>query len=433
MIKNLNDLSDEERLWLNLLSTYFNIHYNKSPKYKEIHSFLLPLFPKCGNELWCLITNMARGLKHRANGMRIPRDFFPYKKNKQGLQHAKMLTVLDTLESNGYLDYFRGGLLNMNKDSAQTSIYVPTNKFLVLWKGIDVSKEKSYVSAIQIRDRLLKESLSTKGHAGVGAMQEFVTKYNELLANTRISVSGVELPVQQYSRIFSDNTSRGGRYYNSSGGVQTMPSLLRKRITINGESTAELDFKALHPNILYEYAEKELGVQIPMEDPYAIDCSDLFEVDCYIVKDGHNPLRSLIKQVVLRGLNAKNLESVIPTLTNNWYEECAREEDGEYYGLILKTKDNKFPAKALCQRVAEKHSVIKDAFFSDVGLLLQKVDSDIMTIVLQKFTDIGVCALSEHDSVIVPDKYADLASAQMLYAYNSVVGSANHCKIERKQ
>jgi len=432
LITELKDVGEEERLWLNLLSTYFNIHYNKYQKYQEVHTALLPLSPKCSVELWCLITNTARALSHRAKGLRIPRDFYAYKGNAQKIQHRKMLHVLDKMESEGYLDYYRGGLIDMCKDSAQTSIYVPTNKFLVLWKDIIVVEEKSEVSVVQIRDRLLKVCLSTKGHKGVADMQGFISKYNTLLSQTKIAVSGVDLPVQQYIRIFSGNISRGGRYYNSSGGVQTMPSILRKHITINGIDTVELDFKALHPNILYEYAEKEIGIPIVIDDPYEIDCSGIVTVDWSIVKDGNNPIRSLIKQIMLRALNAKTLLATIPTITNNWYEENAKGENSAYYGLTSCAKDGKFPAKALCLRVAEHHLIIKDAFFSDVGLLLQRVDSDIITIVLQKFTEIGVCALSEHDSVIVPVSYADLAYATMLQAYEKVVGSANHCKIERK-
>ena len=71
MITEIKDMDVDERLWLNLLSTYFNIHYNKSVKYRGIHKELINLFPKCEDELWCLITNIARMLKHRANGLRI--------------------------------------------------------------------------------------------------------------------------------------------------------------------------------------------------------------------------------------------------------------------------------------------------------------------------------------------------------------------------
>lgn len=432
MITDIKDMDEEERLWLNLLSTYFNIHYNKSVKYRQIHKHLIPLFPRCDIELWCLITNTARMLKHRANGLRIPKRYHAYKGNKQRIQYSKMLIVLDVLEAEGYFHFYRGGLMNMKEGDEQISIYVPTNKMLVLWKDIDVSGEKDDLVGVQIRDRLLKENISTKGHTGVADMQQFVSKYNALLADTDIRVTSSPVPVQQYSRIFSDNTSRGGRYYNSAGGVQTMPSGMRKHITINGEPTVELDFKALHPNILYEYTEQELGVLIDMDDPYDIDCSDIVTTDWSIVKEGNNPLRSLLKQIILRSLNARNLTATIPAVTNNWYEEQKKGADSLYYGLTFLNDDDKFPAKALCMRVAEHHVAIKDSFFSDVGLLLQRVDSDIMTVVLQEFTDIGVCALSEHDSVIVPITYADIAEESMYKAYKQIVGSANHCKIERK-
>ena len=232
MITEIKDMKDVDKMWLNLLSTYFNIHYNKSVKYRGIFKYLIPLFPKCDKELWCVLTNIARSLKHKAKGLKIPRRFGSYKGNKQKIQHSKIVVVLDTLKQEGYLDFYRGGLINMDNEDKQTSIYIPTDKMLALWEGIDVSGEKNELIAVQIRDRLLKENLSTKGCSGVAEMQKFITRYNALLANTEICVGNSPVPIQQYSRIFSGNTTRGGRYYNSSGGVQTMPSAMRKHMTI---------------------------------------------------------------------------------------------------------------------------------------------------------------------------------------------------------
>ena len=143
MITDLTKMSKEERSVLYLQSTYFNLHFNRSSRYRGVFNNLSPLFHNRDRELWCIITNTARALKHRAVGMQIPRSFTPYKDNPQGISHSRMVCLLDSLEKEGYFDFYRGGLLGMNEEDKMPSIYVPTKQYLSLWSGIDVSKEKS--------------------------------------------------------------------------------------------------------------------------------------------------------------------------------------------------------------------------------------------------------------------------------------------------
>lgn len=117
-------------------------------------------------------------------------------------------------------------------------------------------------------------------------------------------------------------------------------------------------------------------------------------------------------------------------MTQEWYAEHRLGDRGKYYGLSVIAHGGKFPAKALCERVADAHPLIREAFFSDIGLVLQKVDSEIITLVIKNFLTIGVPVLSWHDSAVVQAKYKELLCAQMLKAYKDVVGSDNRCKIE---
>lgn len=431
MIIEIKGLSEEEKVRLNLSSTYFSVYYNRSRRYQHVYDALSPLAPKSVKEIWCLITNTARALKSRAEGIKIPRHHSAFRDNKQGIRHSQFVILLDKLEQEGYLNYYRGGLINMDVEERQLSIYIPTPKYLALWEGVDVSKEKIEYSFLQVRDRFTKELLSTRRRKGAADIAKMLQEYNAFLETVDIAVNGVSLPSQQYARIFTENMERGGRYYNLSGSVQTMPSSYRKTITINGEATAELDFKALHPSILYEQVEKVIGKPVDMEDPYNIDLTGLFKIDESVeLPVGHNPARNLVKQVLLKGLNARDAKATYGTLVSSWIDEHKKGVEGAFYGLVPCTPT--FPAKALCERVVAAHPLIKEAFFSDVGLLLMKIDSDIITKVLRSFMDIGVCALSWHDSVVVPEKYVDMAYAQMLKAYKEVVGGANHCRIERE-
>lgn len=430
MITDLTKISKEERSILYLQSTYFIIHFHRSLRYRGVFNNLSPLFPNSGKELWCIITNTARALKHRAVGMQIPRSFTPYKDNPQGISHSRMVCLLDSLEKEGYFDFYRGGLLGMNEEDKMPSIYVPTKQYLSLWSGVDVSKEKSENPLLQVRDRVTKENLNLNRRAGVAEIKQLVKAYNDVLEQTEISVRGVVLPTQQYKRVFTEDLLRGGRWYNLSGCIQTMPKEDRPFIKINGEHTVELDYKALHPSILYDKLEIETGKRIAVVDPYCVDLEGLFHVAVH--KEQHNPARNLVKQVLLKALNAKDERVAYGTITQDWYEEYKKGESGAFYGLHAAKGTGAFPVKELCNRVMQAHKPIKDAFFSDVGLLLQRTDSDMIGRVLQRFTDIGVCILSWHDSIVVSEKHEQMAKAQMVLAYKDVVGSDNHCVIERK-
>jgi len=432
LIKDLLAMEEDERQDLSLSTTHFNLHYHKAKAYTQIHNTLSSLSVGC-NELWCVITNTARALKYGAKGMKIPRHFSPYKDNPRHLSHKRMVLLLDKMAENGYLVFYRGGLLNMSEEQRILSIYMFTDKYLSLWQGVDVSKEKNEYNFIQVRDRLTMEYKTTKGIRGVEQMRRFMEQYNALLESTTISVEGKGLPVQQYVRIFTEGIDKGGRYYNTTGGIQVVPSQMRRSIKINGSPTVELDFCALHPNILYERVENETGVVVDIGDPYNVDISTLFVEDKTICTAKHNPARSLVKQVFLQGLNAKNVRSAAGAITESWYDEYKKGEEGAFYGLAPAGGSGTFPAKALCELVANANPLIKDAFFSDCGLLLQRIDSDIITLVLKNFTDISVCALSWHDSIVVPEKYKEILHAQMMLAYTTVVGSCNRCKIDEKE
>jgi hypothetical protein len=113
-----------------------------------------------------------------------------------------------------------------------------------------------------------------------GALREV----NDMLSSIKIEVDGVAwrgrrmvftgaggaqsfilpVPGNPLRRIFARGSFKlGGRAY---GWYQNIPKEWRKRITINGSATAELDFRAMHLSMLYN----EANTLMPAGDPYAI-------------------------------------------------------------------------------------------------------------------------------------------------------------------
>jgi hypothetical protein len=181
----------------------------------------------------------------------------------------------------------------------------------------------------------------------------------------------------------------GGRAYGALH--QRIPKYLRPLIQINGQPTIELDFSAYHILMLYH-----------ME---GIDYQD----DPYTVCEGPE-MRATYKAVALVSINAK--------------------DDRSAYGAIREElKDSGIPLPAcgkplvrLVNTFREAHKPIAKYLFSDVGLELQKKDSDIMNSILMRLMDREILGLSVYDSVIVADRYRDILYEIMITEYEAVMG-----------
>lgn len=221
---------------------------------------------------------------------------------------------------------------------------------------------------------------------------------NEMLMGTDIrNGKGLDIrcPVR---RIFNGDLQHGGRLFTMGGiSYQNMPRDERHDITINGEPTVELDFKAIHPHILYN----QRGLPVP--------------ADCYAIARWP---RDLVKLALLVLINAENLKDVIGVLSNSDGETIVRDEDG---GIIDITTERKLMkqitggdqkkaiafAHALVQDVKEYHAPIADAFHSNAGVKLMNKDSEIAMNVMRIMGAIGEPVLSVHDSFLVRKSMQD--------------------------
>lgn len=455
MLNELYLMDSRERGLMYAQSTHFNLHYNERKKYNEIYSVLSLL---CGvknrKELWCIITNTARAIRQQARFMQIPRDNDVYVSNKQGISRRKMTTVLDQLVESGYFVFFKGGFINLRKNDLAPSLYEITDKMKELWKDIDIEEELVYDGdLIEIKDRKTKEQLNSNIR-GTAEIRSVVGRYNYALSTVDLMYDGMYLPVQQYKRVFSDSLHLGGRFYNVSGGVQTMKQEDRKKLMINGEKVVELDFKALHPSILYEKKWQEnprlveYWIENSWDGAYNPYITKGFEAALYIDEEEvadqinrfgltkYNPVRNLFKFAVMTCLNAKRGEKrpITPAakaLTSEWYDDLKKkDQDRKYRGLHV--IDGNFPSHAICELVQAANLPIGDSFFSDVGVELQRIDSDIIEQVISSLVEMGEVLYPEHDSVIVRESIEHDVTRLMREAYFNVIGSDQFCFIEKK-
>jgi hypothetical protein len=192
-------------------------------------------------------------------------------------------------------------------------------------------------------------------------------------------------------RVFNNRSfDQGGRFYG--GWWQSVPSRLRRFITINDKRTVELDFSTLHPRMIYAHA----GVTCP-DDPY----------DVGLAPD----LRPLVKHALNALINAQSSKISVP---------------GSYDPNVVGMS-----WKAFLLQVKKAHEPIKHLFGTGIGLALQRKDSDVAEAVMLNFAQHHIPCLPIHDSFIMHHGYEDELNEVMDKTFFGITGSHTGIKVEK--
>jgi hypothetical protein len=198
------------------------------------------------------------------------------------------------------------------------------------------------------------------------------------------------IPGNGLQRIFGRGSfAYHGRAY---GWWQNIPRMARGYLTIDGEATAEADYSSLHASMLY----CKRGLK--------------FTGDAYEV--GNYP-RDHAKFGFNIAVNAPNRRSAV-------------------YALANRIGTNRPYAAGVLAAIEDRHKQISEAFFSDVGIRLMRIDSELILGALRASNDEGISALPVHDALIAPSHSIDRAAEKMVEAFETVVGRANSCQIKIK-
>lgn len=219
--------------------------------------------------------------------------------------------------------------------------------------------------------------------------------FNKAISSADIvSMEGANLACPMV-RIYNRDFNRGGRFYGMGTSWQNIKAEARKALTIDGEPVVELDFKTLHPAILYA----EAGVAMP--------------ADCYAI--GNWP-RDLVKVAMLTLINAPTISKARFSLAHSdRMKQMA--EPGSQHAMQL--------ASDLIDAIKRKHAPISGAFHSDAGARLMRIDSDIAEAVMgDLIARKGIVTLPVHDSFLVPASKRDELEEAMTRAAFDI------CKLE---
>ena len=270
-----------------------------------------------------------------------------------------------------------------------------------------------------LRDRAGREE-EYEDTAETLEMRRELRAYNDLLRRTFIDLPGIEEPFIEReinvgvragdkTRVpfFPENKfvrrvfSRGdwncnGRFYG--GWWQQIGSDLRNKIHINGVPTVEVDFRALHVNIL----SLEQGVTLE-GDPYDLSDSILEGVD-------RRAQRGYLKTLVLTAINADGDRAAYQAFRDNYpADDPARH---------FRNSD----LQRLLDGFLRQAPQLEGALFKDQGIRLMNVDARIADGVLRAATARNLPVLCIHDSFVVDYRKTKLLKFLMGLSSRRVVG-----------
>ena len=237
-----------------------------------------------------------------------------------------------------------------------------------------------------------------------GRYRKHLSAYNKLLKKSTIRISNVKDDFillkdgetkrainhndNFVRRIFSNGQwNQGGRFHG--GWWQQLPGTTRRLIKINGstDTVTEVDYSSLHIVLLYA---------LNKIDFHSADPNDAYSISDYQHLYSEEELRILLKLILLICINAKDRKSAIKAIT---FEINKDHEKYEWFTLSgIEIED-------IIDRFLERHHLIKNYFFSNYGIKLQFIDSNIAEKVINHFTKKDIPVLAVHDSFLIDPLY----------------------------
>jgi hypothetical protein len=340
------------------------------------------------------------------------------------MSYRLTFNVSNFLIEQGYLSYHRG--FN-NGHNAKRSRIRATEKLIELFKIAKVNshmiKRSPNEPLVRLKDadKNLIEFTDTDATKEMEAeLKEIADTYEQQDVQTNLTPDDIQHLrdyFKQKNRSFDRSTIRlrrtflndsfscGGRL--SAGWWQCYPEEYRAKITINGKKVTELDYKSLHPTMLYHKQNE----QVPESELYCLEG----------YPDGY---RKCFKLVMLILINAETEKKAIGAI--RWKINTEKLDSP-----LPDTKNATI--KALIDDIREQHSVISQYFCSGAGVWLQKKESDINMGILRAFRHKQLpLPLPEYDSFIGVVDQATALKWAMLQSYKEVMGQQFSIGIEKK-
>lgn len=423
MAQNLKEMSRKDRVLISIECDSFFLSTNKVKKSQPIFNKLkseTKLPKRFDNELWMVITMIGKSLSSGCVGSQLtfnPKSYkFVNENRTNNLDHRRVRTVIDELESKGYLELFIG-FKDFKYDISIMSCVIFSQKLIDMFPESIIKSYGRNITVdemVEIKDTKTKQPIAKLTRfKGVGSNKQFMLTYNNLLQMHDIRL-GTKKCFVQYKQIFADDLEGAGRIY-SFGAFQTMQAHLRSLVTIDGQTCTEVDIKSNHISILY------LLEGIKLEATYDCYCIDL---QGYNYKD----IRNLCKMAIMCMINCSNPVSASEALRKIVKDD---KSDKEPYLEVFHEHCESDLFLSVINLLKDKHKRLN--FFKKGEVLwkrLQRLDSKITEGVIEHFTRKGEVVLGWHDSWVVRKPLQEELKKVIRDSWFKVFGTYDNCFVK---
>jgi hypothetical protein len=351
---------------------------------------------------------------------------FDERYNKLNISYLTV-PIVDALVELGYIENYKGHYDRTGKESSHVARMRSTNKLIKLivekhkFEPEMVEKEAN-TECIILRDydpeKDKQIDVPYEDTAEIKRMRKELYAYNNLLRRTFIDIrhfpkKGVlsrsgkrrikfNRNEKFVRRIFNNKSwEDGGRFYG--GFWQRLPKDWRVKIALNNSPIVEIDYSGLHIVILYAQQGIDYWEKID-KDPYKLE--EYYEVS--------ERMRSLLKQVLLTSINAKDKSRAVKGVM---YDINMNQEE---FGWV---REEEIEIGEVIERFANLHKPIRNYFFSNYGVKLQKIDSMMAEHIINEMTKEDLPVLCVHDSFIVESRNGEKLKGLMEKAFMMILST----------
>ena len=451
MIYDLSKMNDLQMYEAMITNTDSSLYYHRSVWYEDVVQYLLiTTSNRWERSVRWFVTNSAKAVRNKAGGFYISLSSNHYSSNDQNIGYRTTIALLEHLEECQFIDIYKGFVKEVDAKGKPTktvkSFVQFREKYLALWDTIDLVllPNTEAEEMIEIRNRDTGESKSLRGRNGITTLREGVKVLNDSLKDVSIEFKGKRVATVEYKRIYSNSLQESGRFFVSGGGVQLLPEKYRsKYLTFNGEPVVELDYSSIHPMLCMERLNQSGGYDCNVWDilgrgfkPYAADLSEIVNIDQEMIDDHkeryglttYDPVRNLAKMALLISINAIDRTGAVGAVSNKLLQDTKKKDaDKKFVGIIK-------PIKVLdvCEAIRKHNYLIEDYFYTDAGMRLMNIDSNIAARVVSDMIQEGENLLIYHDSFICRTSAEDKLHSIMLNAWKEEVGDNQFCFVSKK-
>ncbi|MCB1783824.1 MAG: hypothetical protein KDI13_07490 [Alphaproteobacteria bacterium] len=334
-------------------------------------------------------------------------------RNPERLDARKIIEIVDALKAIGFVESHTGGYGYAEEGHiGRLSRFKVTERFVSFIKGhklLDIQlKQKPINGGMVLKDekkKLIYDYSAYEGNSRIQRSKDILAAYNDLIANTTIKLEHQEhfRPID-FSRIctwrvfHNSSFELGGRFYGN-WWMNGCKSEDRRYISINGQPTVELDYKANHLYMLYGLYNVDMPEEL-RNDPY--------KFHKYIP-------REVAKAIFTRLMNCQSQRGAWLSI-----EEAKEKEDNEELKMELRQriKGQSYFDNYVVEML-RAHPLLKTEICINKGLELMNWDSKIAEYVIRRMTALGIPVLCVHDSFIIDSKYKHILRHFMKKAYSS--------------